>query len=180
MKHRIAIAMAAGILALPSVSQAFDLPTQEQLAQMCNEQGGIGLHFGQTELPEKAQDEQPFPLGESLGQFSTVEVWTAPQSGELMVLRYETETDGDQSDAINNVFVPHLQALGWTLVPDDYQRPLYSQAPLPMWMKNVSIDEKETEVLLQIEGGIESTSLYCGRADLMPRTWAEAINGRSD
>lgn len=176
-----AFSMLAGavILSAPAEAEATDRLTLDKhvFEQFCTPEGGYAGIFGTAETAAQAAlsyENKSIPLSPAIGPFLHSETWFTQHSRVVHTLRYEAPaSDTLNAASLAEQLAPMAKATGWNQLPTE-------SSDLPAgyhgrWSKDVESSDGPTRLLLFTDGGLESVSLYCLRADLKKRDYNEVI-----
>lgn len=175
--------LAGGLLALSTPLTAQPVVTQEPipsvaaLARMCSVDGAMQFKFGQTGVPGASKIEsmlqRGFKLPAALAPFAKAAPRSTDWSDRFMEMTYSVklskEHDARAQDLMDRIGMA-LEGSGWSVfdvAPEDAPIYLIGYSGSHAFTRPVTVDGKETRVLLALNHDFGELSLTCGRDDLL-------------
>lgn len=174
---------AGGLLALSTPLSAQPVVTQEPipsvaaLARMCSVDGAMQFRFGQAGVPGASKLEsmlqRGYKLPAALAPFAKAQPRSTEWSDRFMEMTYSVtlskDPDARAQDLMDRIGLA-LEGSGWSVLevsPEDAPIYLIVYSGSHAFTRPVTVDGKETRVLLALNHDFGELSLTCGRDDLL-------------
>lgn len=168
--------LAAPLAAQPLVSEE-PIPSAGALARMCSVEGAMQFKFGQNGVPGSSKIEhmleRGFKLPPALAPFAKAQPRSTQWSDRFMEMTYRVEmpkAEDLRAQALIDRIGAALEGSGWSvleLTPEDAPLYLIGYAGSHAFTRPVTVEGKETSVLLALSHDFGELSLTCGRDDLL-------------
>lgn len=170
------LALSTPLLAQPVVTEE-PIPSAAALGRMCSVDGAMQFKFGQTGVPGASKIEsmlqRGYKLPATLAPFARAKPRSTEWSDRFMELTYSVELSKEQGaraqDLMDRIGLA-LEGSGWSvleLAPEDAPIYLIGYSGSHAFTRPVTVDGKETRVLLSLNHDFGELSLACGRDDLL-------------